>query len=509
MQTFDCPHCHRVFDSSPGKDEVVLCPHCNSTVAIPEKDLEPGTVIGGFEIIRLLGHGGMGNVYLANQISMNRPVALKLLLKTMTQDKKAVKQFINEARVSGQLNHRNIITAIDAGEIDGTYYLVTNFIDGLDVEKTLEEEKIIPETKSLRIMLKIAEALQYAWENHGILHKDIKPANIMLNAAGDAFLMDMGIAQFIGDIPSDDEHILGSPFFMSPEQTRGERLSWTSDLYSLGATLYNMVTGVPPYDANDVMKIIEMHSKAPFPLPSKRNKNAKVSKHTVMLLKKMMAKKSKDRFDSWGGLKEAIIKTLKKNNSSPQASVRKKQTTPKDKVAPPPKKGKTKKPKKTKKRRRFIATKSKGGGIVAIVIGLILIALASGSAYFFYNKNRIDNAKAYLERAEIYYGDHPSDYFTSINNFKIAAYNAKGTSLESRAVYRLHEIKKEAIIQEDLLLKYKQVKKKAFVLVAQKNYQDAINLIQDAAVSIKNKSIQLEVDMYIQQFQRKSKLTSN
>ena len=492
MQTFDCPHCHRVFDSSPDKDEVVLCPHCNSAVALPEKDLEPGTTIGGFEIIRLLGHGGMGNVYLANQVSMNRPVALKLLLQSMTQDKEAVKQFLNEARVSGQLNHRNIITAIDAGEIDGAYYLVTNFIDGMDIERKLEEDKIIPEKKSLRIILKIADALQYAWDNHGVLHKDIKPGNIMLDSGDDAFLMDMGIAQFIGDAPSEDEHILGSPFFMSPEQTRGERLSWTSDLYSLGATLYNMVVGVPPYDADDVMKIIEMHSKAPFPLPSKRNENAKVSKYTVMLLKKMMSKKPNDRFDSWGGLKEAIIKTLKQIDAPSHAGKRTKKATVKEKVAPTPKKKKRKKT----TRRRVIATKTEGGGATALVIGLILIALAGGGAYFFYNKNRMDNARAYLKRAEIYYNDYPSDYFTSINNFKTAAYNAKGTNLESRATNRLDEIEREARIQGDLILKYKQARKKVSELVQQKRYRDAINLIRDAAKGIKDNKIQLDAEMH-------------
>jgi len=494
MQTFDCPHCHRIFDSNPGEDEVVLCPHCNSAVSLPEKDLEPGTVIGGFEIIRLLGHGGMGNVYLANQISMNRPVALKLLLKSMTQDKESVKQFLNEARVSGQLNHRNIITAIDAGEIDETYYLVTNFIDGGDLERKLEEEKIISEKVSLRIILKIADALQYAWESHGILHKDIKPGNIMLDAGGDAFLMDMGIAQFIGDAPPEDEHILGSPFFMSPEQTRGERLSWTSDLYSLGATLYNMVVGVPPYDADDVMKIIEMHSKAPFPLPSKRNQDAKVSKYTVMLLKKMMAKKPNDRFDSWGGLKEEITKTLKLIDSPSKTGSR-----AKNRVAPSTKKKKGKKV----RRRRVVKQQSSGGGAFALLIGLILIGVAGGGAYFFYNKNRTDNARVYLQRAEIYNSDHPGDYFTSINNFKIAADNAKGTSLENRAIQRLEDIEKEGKIQDELILKYKNSRKEVTKLISQKKYRKAIDLLHNSIKGIKNQSIILEANMYAKQLQSK------
>ena len=477
---------------------MVLCPHCNSTVALPEKDLEPGTVIGGFEIIRLLGHGGMGNVYLANQLSMNRPVALKILLKSMTQDKEAVKQFLNEARVSGRLNHKHIITAIDAGEVDGTYYLVTNFIDGHDIEQKLEKDKIFTEKSALKIILKIADALQYAWESHGLLHKDIKPGNIMLDAQEEAFLMDMGIAQFIGDTSSQDEHIVGSPFFMSPEQTRGERLSWTSDLYSLGATLYNMVVGVPPYDADDVMKIIEMHSKAPFPLPSKRNANAKVSKHTVMLLKKMMAKKPNDRFDSWGGLKDAIIKTLRQIDSPSQAGSRKKTTSKQKKGASVPKKINN------IQRRRVVHQKS-GGGFAAFLIFLLSIGTLGGAAYFFYNENHRNNAQRYLDKAEKYYNTHPTDYSTSVKNFQIAADSSHGTTLESYAIEKLNKIKEEAKEQEGLLMTYKKAKKTINALIMQKKYKDAIALMRSSSKGIKDPSIQQEVKLLSKQLQKKSK----
>ena len=179
MRSFDCPHCHKVFNSRADEADVVLCPHCNSTVSLPEKDLLPGTVIEGFKIIRLLGRGGMGNVYLAEQISMERLVALKILLKSLTEDKESVGQFLNEARVSGQLNHANIIAAIDAGEFNDTYYLATSFVDGEDLEQRLEKEYCIPEKEALEIVLKIAHALNYAWETYGLLHKDIKPGNIM------------------------------------------------------------------------------------------------------------------------------------------------------------------------------------------------------------------------------------------------------------------------------------------------------------------------------------------
>ena len=502
MQTFDCPHCHRVFDSEPGENEVVTCPHCNSAVALPEKDLPPGTVIGGFEILRLLGHGGMGNVYLANQISMNRPVALKILLKSMTQDKESVKQFLNEVRVSGKLNHRNIITAIDAGEIEDTYYLVTTYVDGMDLEKRLEEEKIIPEKEALKIVIKIADALQYAWENHGLLHKDIKPGNIMVDSNKEVYLMDMGIAQFIGETPSQDEHILGSPFFMSPEQTRGERLSWTSDLYSLGATLYNMVTGVPPYDADDVMKIIEMHSKAPFPPPSTRNPNAKVSKPTIAVLRKMLAKDPNSRYDSWGGLKEAVTKALRAldGKAAPQSAGAKKK-----KKTGPQKKASGKKPATRRRRRPPVKKQSGGGGFFIFLIFLIMFGIVGYAGYYFYKQNNEKNARAYLEHAEQYYSSHPEGFRNAVDYFRDAVARAKGTSLEARAKERLAVAQEEVKKQNELIRNYAEVEKEIVPLIKEKRYSDAIKMIQDAVKDIKETSVKLKADMYIKELRKKEK----
>jgi len=485
MKKFDCPHCHRIFEGDQGEGEVISCPHCNGTVEIPEEDIKPGTVIGGFEIIRLLGHGGMGNVYLANQISMNRPVALKILLESMTRDKESVNQFLNEAKLSGQMNQRNIITAIDAGEIDDRYFLVTTFVDGYDIEKRLEEDTNIPEKETLKIAIKIGEALKYAWESHGILHKDIKPANIMLDSTGEPYLMDMGIAQYIGETPSAEAAIVGSPFFMSPEQSRAERLTWTSDLYSLGATMYTMIVGVPPFDADDIMKIIAMHTEAPFPMPKSRNPDVKISKATVMLLKRMMAKDPNERFDSWGGFKEAATKSLRGKTPSGPAS--KKTAVSK------------------KKRKRRVVKKSGGGGIMGLVIILILIGIFFAAAFFFFKKNKLDNAKAFLERAETYHRNHPGDYYTSVENFRVATERARGTSIEFNSRQRYLQISMESRKQAKLNQKYKEGKKQVGVLVKDKQYQEAINLLKDLVKDIKSPATKRDADMYINQLKHKIK----
>jgi serine/threonine-protein kinase len=299
----------------------VRCPHCNEVVALPgEDELSEGTTIGGFVIMKLVGKGGMGNVYLAYQSSMQREVALKILPKNMTQDKEAVEQFLNEVKMSGQLMHPNVIIAFDAGEIDGTYYLAMNYIEGESLEDLLEKGKKFSEKTALEYCVKIADALEHAWDQHEMFHKDIKPGNIMIDSKGEPFLLDMGIAQRIGQQEEKKELVEGSPFYMSPEQSRGEPLSWSTDLYSLGATLYNLVVGVPPYDHKDIMKILEMHTKAPFPMPNKRNPKAKVSPEMIKLLKTMIGKIPEDRFSSWAEFKKAARKIINKGKKEKSAA---------------------------------------------------------------------------------------------------------------------------------------------------------------------------------------------
>ena len=499
MKSFDCPHCHKIFKSDSDGLEIVTCPHCNGTVSLPEKDLPAGTIVAGFKIIRLLGKGGMGNVYLANQISMDRLVALKILLKSFSNDKESVEQFLNEARVSGRLDHENIIPAIDAGEYDGINYLASAYIDGEDLEHRLDREHVISEKEALKISIKIARALQYSWDSFGLLHKDIKPGNIMYDKKGEVFLMDMGIAQYISDDSKKEEHILGSPFYMSPEQTIASRLSWSSDLYSLGATIYNLIIGLPPFDAPEVMKIIEMHTTKPFPEPLERNPTAEVTKQTVELLKKMMMKNASERFDSWAGFIEAAEDCLKQFqpkdelivSSTKNKKVKKKVPVQKTKVKSLPKKN----PIKRKQIPQAIQTKS--NPLTIIFSYLLVLIAASLLAYIVFNHRKELSAENSIERAERFYKDHPGEYDSLILKFREVQLKCKGTSFEDVAKNRLKAIKQENVAQSKLKKEYKIMSLKAAKLAANEEYIKAIRVLIDSVKHIKDPLIIKEAEMKI------------
>ncbi len=266
-----------------------------------EKDLE----LGDFKLNKMLGAGGMGDVWLAEQFLMDRLVAIKILSPQFNSNTRFIEKFKNEIKLSAKLNHPNIISAYAAGFEKGLYYFAMPFIDGVELQDRLNLEKL-DEITALNIIKNIAEGLQYSWNKFHIVHRDIKPSNIMLNEDGVAMLMDMGISK-IATISSNDkdEYIEGTPHYMSPEQARGEtNLDFHSDIYSLGVTLYQMLTGRIPFNAPKVKDIMILHQIAPLPLPRE------LSKECSYLLEIMMAKDAADRHDSWEQLIADIDRVL-------------------------------------------------------------------------------------------------------------------------------------------------------------------------------------------------------
>jgi len=498
VNSYSCPHCHQDFEMDRGEAEEVLCPHCNGMVSVPERDLESGECLGGFEIVRLIGRGGMGNVYMAIQLSMNRHVALKVLLKSMTRDKEALRQFLNEARVSGQMNHRNIISAIDAGEVNDTYFLVTAFVDGEDLERCLERESRIPEKDALRIALKIGDALDYAWANYKLLHKDIKPGNIMIDSRDEVYLMDMGIAQFAGESALDgDDHVLGSPFYMSPEQTMAMKLDWSSDLYSLGATLYHMIVGVPPYDADDVTKIMRKHSDEPFPDPLKRNIDVKISKRAIGLLRKMMEKKPEDRFESWEAFRktaEAALKALSKPEPLDRTQV---MTRKIKKMSASGKKG----PIKLNNGPRVAVRRKSGGGAIQLLGTLVVLAAAVVAGYFYYIYAKKVAARRAFSEAEQYLKRHYDDYPSSIDRFRQALAKAGGTEMELIIADRIDEVLAESKVQKKLLKEYEAAKERAKKLIARRKFDEAVALLRNSTRNIKDRYVRKEAATRIHMIQ--------
>ena len=303
MLRFACPFCHfqiSVEESDAGGR--IVCPACSKTVAIPATRFDNGCIIGDFIIQSRIGAGSAGTVFLAQQISLEREVALKVLShKNMTE--KGVTTFLNEARAAAKLSHVNLVQSYAVGEDDGYSYMAMTYIKGETLKSRLKRDKRIPIDEALHIVQQVAEALCYAWNESRLIHRDVKPDNIMITDDGIVKLTDLGLAMNQKDW-SEDMDISGSPSYMSPEQFAGEPLDTRSDIYSLGVTLYQMITGSLPFRAVSISTLANQHfNQKPEPpehfvpgLPS-----------TVSaLIKKMMAKKPAKRFADMDELLDAI-----------------------------------------------------------------------------------------------------------------------------------------------------------------------------------------------------------
>jgi len=216
--------------------------------------------VKGYRVEKLLGRGGMGEVYLAVQESLGRPVALKVLAARLAADAEFVRKFQSEARAAAALNHPNVVTVHDVWEEGGRHFLAMEFMDKGNLEQRLQRDGKLAPKEALEILNDAAKALVYA-ELRGIVHRDIKPANLMQNSVGTTKLADLGLAMHLEAeaTESDNKKIFGTPHFISPEQARGEKVDIRSDLYSLGATLYRLIGGRTPFEGATTRDILRGH----------------------------------------------------------------------------------------------------------------------------------------------------------------------------------------------------------------------------------------------------------
>lgn len=268
-------------------------------------------VLGGFELLAKVGRGGMGTVYKARQLSMDRIVAVKILYPRLAQDRSFIERFKKEAQAAARLNHRHIVQGIDAGEADGYYYFAMEFVDGETVHQIITREGALEERLALSIVRDVARALSHA-HRYGIVHRDVKPGNIMLTRGGVVKLCDLGLARHIEDIRSTGRRTgqaVGTPYYISPEQARGEiDTDIRSDIYSLGATLYRMVVGEVPFDAPTPAEILRKHIREPLPWPKTRN--PRLSDHICYIIAKMMAKSPEERYQTPAEVVQDIERVL-------------------------------------------------------------------------------------------------------------------------------------------------------------------------------------------------------
>ncbi|MCL2001327.1 MAG: serine/threonine protein kinase [Planctomycetes bacterium] len=253
-----------------------------------------GQRIGGYEIMGKLGEGGLGVVYKARQLSMGRIVALKVLHERWISDDEFRKRFLVEARLVGRLSHSNLIQVFDVGRYKSTLYFSMEFVDGEPVDATLDRNgRMAPQT-AVSIAIQVANALEYLHQRR-IVHRDVKPGNIMVTKGGIAKLGDFGfVKSSLESVLSTEGEVLGTPDYISPEAAIGEKnLDFRSDLYSLGATLYHMLTGNPPFGGS-VSDVLDMHIKSePTPLTALTHD---LPSRLVEVVERLMKKKPTDRY---------------------------------------------------------------------------------------------------------------------------------------------------------------------------------------------------------------------
>jgi len=260
--------------------------------------------IGPYELIRKLGEGGMGAVYQAKDTRNEQIVALKVLPRSRAKDKTFLQRFEQEARAAFELDHPNIVHGLDVGQADGYHFLVMEFVQGNDVYSLLEQKGRLSEKEALMILEQIASALDHI-NGERLVHRDIKPENIIVTDAGVAKLADMGLA-----VDSETQGrrritqagiAMGTPFYLSPEQIEGKsEADIRSDIYALGTTIYEALTGRPPFEGETPAVVMMKHLNEQVPSPHEIDHT--ISVNFCHMLEKMMAKDRAERYQTPGEL---------------------------------------------------------------------------------------------------------------------------------------------------------------------------------------------------------------
>lgn len=262
-----------------------------------------------YRILDTVASGGTAVLYRAIQLSLDRVVAVKRLHQHLTQDENFTRRFVLEAKAAASLDHQNIVRVIDFGIEEGSYQMVMEFVEGESLKDVIDRWRPLQSDLALALVHQICRGLEHAHAK-GIVHRDIKPGNVMLTKTGIAKVTDFGLAKLTQGASSQTaaDSILGTPLYMSPEQAFGESVDQRSDLFSLGTVLYELLTGRQPFTSENYMGVIQniIHKE----IPSVREINPEVSPEIEMIVMRALAKNRDERFGSAREFREAIEKSL-------------------------------------------------------------------------------------------------------------------------------------------------------------------------------------------------------
>ncbi|MCB9597070.1 MAG: protein kinase [Sandaracinaceae bacterium] len=286
-----------------------------ATARVPDdpEDLIGRTLAGRYTIRRALGQGGMGRVFVADQTSLGRRVAVKVLHPHLAADEEIVSRFYTEARAASRVSHPNAVAVIDFGRSRELLYMAMELVEGVTLAELLDLEGPLPARRACELAIGALGALGEA-HSLGITHRDVKPANIMVKPLREGRevvkVLDFGLAK-IANRPrsahaTQPGFACGTPEYMSPQQAAGEKVDSRTDLYSLGATLFELLTGTPPFRGDDPLRVMLRHMRDPVPDPRDRVAGADLSDELARVVMRSLAKDPADRFQTAMDLRAAL-----------------------------------------------------------------------------------------------------------------------------------------------------------------------------------------------------------
>ncbi|SFI83600.1 protein kinase domain-containing protein [Thermoflavimicrobium dichotomicum] len=266
-----------------------------------------GKKLGGrYEIIQLVGGGGMAEVYKARDLKKNQFVAIKILSESLSHDNEFIRRFIWEAKATAKLSHPNVVKVFNIGQENKTHYMVMEYIEGRSLKSLIKQRGFLSPHECINIAIQVCDGLSHAHQN-GIIHRDIKPHNILCTHDGQYKITDFGISRLVKPQSTFTKTgmVMGSVHYISPEQARGLRVSYPSDIYSLGVVLYEMSTGRLPFDGRENIAIALQHIQEPIPDPKKIN--PMIPNELCQIIYKALEKDPNRRFQSAFEMKQALL----------------------------------------------------------------------------------------------------------------------------------------------------------------------------------------------------------